>query len=156
MVKTAHDTSIVIPLKALTPGNHSFAFSVASDFFESFNNHDFRDAHIVVGIEVEKQPTWLRLEVDLAGSLVCSCDRCLGDIVTPITYHAPLMVKFCSTERDEENDGILILHPTDTQLDLTQYIYDSVCVSLPMQLIHPAGQCDPDMEEKIAALTINP
>jgi uncharacterized metal-binding protein YceD (DUF177 family) len=32
----------------------------------------------------------------------------------------------------------------DTELDLSQAIYDYVCLSLPMQRLHADGECNPD------------
>ena len=40
--------------------------------------------------------------------------------------------------------------PSETEIDLSQYIYESICLSLPYQRVHPVGSdgksgCDPDM-----------
>jgi uncharacterized metal-binding protein YceD (DUF177 family) len=93
--------------------------------------------------------------VALEGCVVRSCDRCLKDVTVPIAYSAPILVKFAANHESEEGDEIIILDTTATEVDLSQYIYDSVCLTLPLQSIHPIGQCDPEMEKKIAELTVN-
>ena len=104
---------------------------------------------------MERQNESLRLDITLQGSVLRPCDRCLGDVTVPIVYHAPIFVNFSATDEEEIHDEMIILNPTATELDLTQYLYDSVCVSLPFLSIHPHGECDPVMEQKIAELSIN-
>ncbi|MBQ1648310.1 MAG: DUF177 domain-containing protein, partial [Bacteroidales bacterium] len=47
---------------------------------------------------------------------------------------------------DESADGreVLLHEVTDQQLDLGQIVYDYICLSLPMQRVHPEGKCNPD------------
>ena len=37
------------------------------------------------------------------------------------------------------------LSPSEDFVDLTQYIYESIVLSLPYQRVHPDGECDLDM-----------
>jgi len=154
-VKKEFGTNISIPIKGLTQGEHSFVYLLDQCFFDQFGSQDIREAQIEAGLKLEKQSSWIRMDVALKGAVVRSCDRCLGDITIPVTYNAPLMVKFAKMVGEEESDEIIILDPTASEVDLTQYLYDSVCISLPLQSLHPAGQCDPEMEQKISELTIN-
>ena len=151
-------TNIVIPIKGFTQGVHSFVHHLNQPFFDQFGNQEIREAQVEAQITLEKQGNWIRLEVALKGSVLRSCDRCLGDIAVPVAYCAPVMVKFAKMDKEEEMeecDEIIILEPAAPEIDLTQYLYDSVCVSIPLKTIHPAGQCDPQMEQKISELTIN-
>ena len=148
-------TATIIPIKGLDSGVHTYRCTLEQPFFDRFENQDIRAAHIEVTVAMERQNGSLRLEITLQGSVLRPCDRCLGDVTVPVTYHAPIFVNFSTTHEDEMHDEIITLDPTATELDLTQYLYDSVCVSLPLQSIHPRGQCDPVMEQKIAELSIN-
>jgi uncharacterized metal-binding protein YceD (DUF177 family) len=154
-MKKEAENHIVIPITGITSGVHSHLFTLGRSFFGSFGNGDIRDAHIEAAIELEKETGWIRLKVEIKGSVVRSCDRCLGDVVIPIVYSAPVVVKFARAHGEEECGEWIILDPIDTEIDLTQYVYDSVCVSLPLQSIHASGGCDPEMEKKIAELSIN-
>lgn len=44
------------------------------------------------------------------------------------------------------------MEPTDTDLDLRQFFYDYVCLSLPLQRVHPKGGCNEQMIEKLKSL----
>jgi uncharacterized metal-binding protein YceD (DUF177 family) len=53
-------------------------------------------------------------------------------------------VKFSDTETSEDENVVYL--PEDAyQIDLSQWMYEFVAVSLPMQRVHPDGQCDPEM-----------
>ena len=154
-MKKEVETTVVIPIKGLPSGVFSTICTLEHPFFDQFGNDEIREAHVVATIDLEKQPDSIRFNVALKGSVVRSCDRCLQDVTLSVVYNAPIVVKFNKTDEEEDSDEMFVLDPTATEVDLTQYIYDSVCTSLPLQTIHPAGQCDPEMEQKIAALTVN-
>ena len=45
-----------------------------------------------------------------------------------------------------EYDGeVMWLSPADDEVDLTQYVYESIILSLPYQRVHPEGGCDAEM-----------
>ncbi len=57
------------------------------------------------------------------------------------------MVKF--SEAGGEYDGeVLWLYPGDTEVDMAQYVYESIVLSLPYRRVHPDGGCDPAMLER--------
>ena len=148
-------TAVIIPINGLTSGKYTFNFTCEQPFFDQFGNQDIRDAHIETVIVLEKESSHYRLDINIHGSVVRSCDRCLGDVSTHISFHAPIIVEFSNRYSKDEGDEIILLSPAATQIDLTQYVYDSVCVNLPLQSIHPIGACDPVMEQKLAEHTIN-
>lgn len=41
--------------------------------------------------------------------------------------------------------------PEEEDIDLTQYIYESIILSLPYRRVHPDGECDPDMMARFTA-----
>ena len=99
---------------------------------------------------VEKSGRFIGLDLDIEGSVTVTCDRCLGDLVLPVSVHPRFSVKFgqepasaegAPAEGDRE---IVFLPETDTEMDLSQLVYDYVCISLPMSRVHPEGECDPD------------
>ena len=146
---------IIIPLKGLGQGSHCFDFVLGSDFFETFGNQEIGYPRLKVHVVLEKQASMLRLDLSITGSLVQPCDRCLGDVVLPIAYRAPLMVKFgLVPEEEAESEELMVLAPQEVEIDLSQYLYDSICLSLPLQVLHPEGGCDPEMKKKLDELII--
>ena len=156
-MKKEDQTAVIIPIKGLALGVHKYSITLEQSFFDQFEVQEFKDARMEATVVLERTTSWIRLDVSIDGSVCHSCDRCLGDVTVPVGYHAPVLVKFTKIhgEEEEDSDELIILEPTATEIDLTQYVYDSVIVTLPLQSVHPTGQCDPVMEEKIAQLIIN-
>ena len=78
--------------------------------------------------------------------LIAEINRLVSDL---IGTHPAFSVKFgeetvAEEEMREGSREILLVSVTDTKLDLSQAIYDYVCLSLPMQRVHAEGECNPD------------
>jgi uncharacterized metal-binding protein YceD (DUF177 family) len=69
-----------------------------------------------------------------------------------VDYRNRLVVKFSDGEHPFEGD-ILWVNPADGLLDLEQYIYESIVLSLPLRRVHPEDVhgtplCNPAMLER--------
>ena len=133
-----------IAWKGLSEGEHTFDFEVGDDLFRLFENTEIKGGHCEVKVNLLRSERQLRLGVSIRGSVVVECDRCLGDCPVPIDYDGELLVKF-SDEIREYDGETLWLSPAEDFVDLAQYIYESIVLSLPYQRVHPDGECDPDM-----------
>ena len=133
-----------IAWKGLSEGEHTFDFEAGDDLFRLFENTEIKGGHCDVKVNLLRAARQLRLEISIRGSVVVECDRCLGDCSVPIDYEGELLVKFSDEVREYDGDT-LWLSPSEDFVDLTQYIYESIVLSLPYQRVHPDGECDPDM-----------
>lgn len=86
----------------------------------------------------------LTADVRITGHVVVACDRCLEDCRIPIDFEGQLLVKFSDEPREYDGE-VLWLLPGEDEVDLSQYIYESIVLSLPYQRVHPEGECDPEM-----------
>ena len=110
----------VISLKGLEPGRSEFKWHADREFFASFENTEILDADLEVVAEVDYEDRAVDIQCRIDGTVVVICDRCLEELTLPV---------HTSFEESEE-------------LDLRQDVYDYVCISLPMQRIHPEGECN--------------
>ena len=133
-----------IAWKGLSEGEHTFDFEAGDDLFRLFENTEIKGGHCDVKVNLLRAARQLRLEISIRGSVVVECDRCLGDCSVPMDYEGELLVKFSDEVREYDGDT-LWLSPSEDFVDLTQYIYESIVLSLPYQRVHPDGECDPDM-----------
>lgn len=136
--------SFVIAYKGLKPGLHTFRFDVDGGLFAAYENSEIKDGHCRVEVEMMRSEKLLELDIAIAGGVVVACDRCLEDCEVPVDYHGHLAVKF-SDEAGDYDGEVLWLSPSEEELDLAQYIYESIVLSLPYQRVHPEGQCNPEM-----------
>lgn len=110
----------IIPLKGLNAGKNVFEWHADGKFFESFENPDVTDAAVAIHVEADNGGVELEVKCTLEGYVVVPCDRCLAPLRIPVSA--------CF-----EESGVY---------DLNQDIYDYICISLPIQRIHPDGECD--------------
>lgn len=154
MGKIAHNEYIV-PIKGLSVGKHNYDFSIDSAFFTDFGESPISEASLELKTELLKEATLIKVTSVIKGEVVVECDRCLEDLKIPVNTTASVIVKFVRSEDEEENDEIMILEPSDSELDLKQFFYDYICLSLPLQRVHPKGKCNEVMIEKLNSLKVD-
>lgn len=145
-----------IHFKGLKVGKHTFNFEVNDKFFEEFEEGEIKQGKLQVDVTLNKQSQMLDLSVSIKGSVEVVCDRCLDNLDIPIVYKGSLYVKF-GEERADEGDEIIILTNDDNEINLAQYIYESICLSLPIQRYHgmkgTKTKCNKEMMEKLKSLS---
>lgn len=114
-----------IPVKDLKVGSNAYTWHADGEFFATFENSEILDADLDIDLCVEYERSSFVVSAQIDGTVTVQCDRCLEDLVLPV---------HTSFEDDE-------IVATDT-LDVVQDIYDFVCISLPMQKVHPDGECN--------------
>ena len=145
-----------LPFSGLSEGKHQFDFTVNDRFFAEFETSEVEKGELRVLVELEKRSTYLSLTFSIGGVVELICDRCLENFIFPVESHRKLLVKF--SEKPVEDEAELIyLHPNDFQVEIAQYIYEFVILSLPIRRIHPDGEdgeslCDPVMIKKLEEL----
>ena len=139
----------VIPLNGWAAGEREYRWQADNKFFQKFDNTEILDAAVEVEARAVKSGHYIGVDLDIQGTVTVACDRCLEDLQLPVEAHPAFSVKFGEEVSSEEEmrEGsreILFLSASDTDLDLSQVIYDYVCLSLPMQRVHEEGGCNPD------------
>jgi uncharacterized metal-binding protein YceD (DUF177 family) len=138
----------IIPLNGLTTGQHLYEWKVGKEFFESFENSEILDAELFASASVEKSGRYLGVDCEVEGDVTVECDRCLEDLKMPVDSHIALSVKYGDEENQEEHqegEREIIFVPHDSaEFDMSQIIYDYICLALPIQRVHEEGGCNPE------------
>ena len=146
--------NFIIPLNGLAAGESRFSWHAGKEFFETFGTEEIIDADIDVSVTVEKSGRYLGADCEIDGSVVVACDRCLEDLRMPVETDVLLSVKFGDEESSEDHQEgereIVFVPEGEAELDLSQIIYDYVCLALPMQRHHAEGECNPDAVRYLA------
>ncbi len=135
-----------IPFVGLKEGSHEFQYQIDKKFFEAFQFDEFEDAAINVTVTLVKKSTLLELQFDATGTVTVPCDITSELYDQPVKGSFPLIVKF-GTEFDDENEEILVLPYEHYQVNVAQYIYELIVLSVPSKRIHPKVQ-DGTMESE--------
>lgn len=126
----------LIPFVGLKLGKHQFDYQIDKKFFESFEFDEYNDANIKVELVFDKKSTMLELAFKHKGTINVPCDLTGEDFDLPIKGKLNLFVKF-GDAFNNENDELLILPHGEFQVDVAQYIYEMIVLSVPSKRIHP-------------------
>ncbi len=142
----------VIAYKSLGVGVFDYSFIVDSEFFTSFEGTEITGGNCGVEVHLHRSETMLEIEVSIEGEVIVACDRCLEDCPISVDYTGTLVVKFSSEVNDYDGE-IMWLSPAESEIDLSQYLYESIVLSLPYQRVHAKGECNAEMIEKFRVIT---
>ena len=135
----------IVPLNGLAQRRTQFRVRIGKEFFDRFENSEILDAGLDVDVEIEKSGRFIGVDCSIVGDVTVTCDRCLEDLVLPVETGFKLSVKFGDQESGMEGEREIICLPvTDADLDLSQVVYDYVCLSIPVQRVHEDGKCNPE------------
>lgn len=141
-----------IAYKGLKNGLHEVDFDVDGALFKAYESKEIKDGRCKVHVDIDKSDTQLILDVTIDGHVVCECDRCLEDCTIPVHFDGRLTV-FVSDHQGEYDGDYMWVSPDEEDINLMQYIYESIVLSLPYRRVHPDGECDPDMMVRFTPAT---
>ena len=125
-----------INLVSLKDGLHPYKFEVKDAFFSNFEDSLISKADIIVTLNLTKQINLLIAEFRIEGTTKLICDRSLEEFDYPFNHTYKVHFKYAE-EFEEISDEIIHIPFGLPQLDLSQYIYEFIGLSVPMRKIHP-------------------
>ena len=144
----------LIPFVGLKIGKHQFDYQIDNTFFKSFDYDEINDVSVKVDIVLEKKSTMLELDFKHKGTVNVPCDVSGEEFDLPIKGKLKLLVKFGDAFNDE-NEELLILPHGEFQVNVAQYIYESIVLSVPLRRVHPGVKDGSltDVIEKLESLS---
>lgn len=126
----------LIPFIGLKLGKHKFDFSINKKFFEAFDYEDFENPNIKVELILEKKSTILELQFKHSGTVLVPCDVSGELFDLPVKGKLKLVVNF-GESFNNDNEELLILPHGEHQIDVSQFIYEMIVLSVPFKRVHP-------------------
>ncbi len=123
----------------LKHGKHRFEFLLEAAFFEFFGSELLENGRLQVAAELQKSETMLQLNLQIAGTIELECDRSLQKFEYPVDTSHRLYFKF-GDAWDESGEDIIIVPRNQSDLDLSQFMYDFVVLEVPARKLHPDHQ----------------
>ena len=121
-----------ILFSGLKVGKHRFDFKVGNTFFESFGYQEFNDASIVIEATLIKNSTTMELALVSNGTVNVDCDVTGEPFDLDTNGHLDLIIKF-GEEFDDLDDELLILPHGENQVNIAQYVYEMLVLSVPQK-----------------------
>jgi uncharacterized metal-binding protein YceD (DUF177 family) len=144
----------LVPFGGLKQGKHQFEFDIDKTFFDAFEFDEYNDVNIKVSLVLDKKSTMLELHFKHKGTVNVPCDLTNEDFDLPVKGKLELIVKY-GDEYNDENDEMLILPHGEHQMDVAQYIYEMIVLSVPTKRVHPGvkdGSIDAGILNKLEEL----
>lgn len=146
----------LIPFVGLKLGKHQFEYQISNAFFEIFDYNEFQNSDIKVNVVLEKKSTMLELNIKHKGTVNVPCDLTSEDFDLPVKGKMKLIVRF-GEMYNNDNEELLILPHGEFEIDIAQYIYEMIVLSVPLRRVHPGikdGSLNTEALTKLKELTI--
>lgn len=146
----------LIPFIGLKLGKHQFEYQIDKSFFEGFDYDEFEQSNIKVNVVLEKKSTMLELNFKHKGTVHVPCDLTSEMFDLPVKGNFKLVVQF-GDAYNNDNDELLILPHGEHQIDISQFIYEMIALSVPLKRIHPGvkdGSLDSEVLKKLNELAV--
>ncbi len=136
-----------IPFVGLKLGEHRFDFKINKSFFEYFEYEEFNDVDIKLDVLLIKKNTMLEFTLAFKGFVNVNCDITNEPFNQDIKGDYHFVVSFGEIFNNE-NETFLILPHGSYEINIQQYIYETIVLAIPKRKVHP-GIVDGTLESDI-------
>lgn len=123
-----------LPYLGMKDGLHKYHYKAGNDFFLTFEHSPITQGDFDITLEVDKRGHLSEFIFYIEGRVEAICDRCLADIRLPVQGKYILHGKI--SNEDTDDDEIISIKPEQSHIDLSQYIYEMICLSLPLTNVY--------------------
>ena len=139
----------IVPLRSVQHEAVARTLPLSNDYFADLEQSEIIGGDVKVEMRVRfgAGDTYL-FTYKGEGTVVVACDRCLDPTTIPIVFEEELRVGY----DDDNADADLIVIPfSQTHYDTAWDIFESIALNLPLQRVHPEGECNADMMSRFSA-----
>ena len=147
----------LIPFIGLKLGKHNFEYQIDNAFFEIFDYNEYQDSNIKVNVVLDKKSTLLEINFQHSGYVNVPCDITSEDFNLAVAGEMKLIVRF-GEEFNNDNEELLILPHGEFEIDIAQYIYEMIVLSVPLRRVHPGvldGTLQTEALQKLNELAVS-
>lgn len=146
-----------IAFVGLKPGEHTFEYQITDSFFENYGTQDFNNCNATVKLVMDKKNSFFMLKFEIGGTITVNCDRCGQPFELQLWddfHHVVKMVDNPSEMNEEDDTDVSFIALTESHLNVADWIYEFINLSIPMQRLHPEdstgkSSCDPKILEML-------
>jgi len=136
-----------LSIAGLKLGEHLYDFKINKAFFEQLEYDEFNDAAINLEAVVQKTSRLLEFTLNFEGTVNVFCDVSNEPYDQFVSRSYQFTVRFGEEYNDLEED-LLILPYGSTEVNIQQYVYESVILSVPLRRVHH-GVLDGSLKSEI-------
>ncbi|MEO5980320.1 MAG: DUF177 domain-containing protein [Chryseolinea sp.] len=125
---------------------HHFNYEVGTEFFKEYGTDLISDGSFLVEVTLDKRETFMEADFKIKGNANVICDRSLDPFEYPINATRKIVFKY--GDHDEEvTDEIQIINRETAWLEIGQYIYEFIVLSIPLKKLHPRYKDEADQDD---------
>ena len=140
-----------IDLKGLTAEVTTLEWDLDNGFFAALDETEVEGGALHVSLSIRKASGFFELQFHTVGTVDITCDRCLDQMEQPIETDNSLVVKFGST--NSEDDDTVTVDENEGILETSWFIYEFIALAIPIQHVHAPGKCNPAMTKALEELS---
>jgi len=115
---------------------HLFDFKLNDDFFERYGKEVLSKGDFDAQVSLDKRETFIEVDFKISGQTELICDRSLEPFEFKINIDRKVIFKY-GEEPQEISDEIVIITRDQDSIDLGQYMYEFIVLSIPIKKLHP-------------------
>lgn len=118
---------------------------LTDSFFANLEQEEISggDLHAVIHLKASA-PDIFTIQIHVEGKVTVACDRCLEPLSIPVDASDTIKVKDAAPDESDDPE-LRYLEARQSSYDLSWDVYEIVETALPMQRVHPEGECNEDM-----------
>ena len=147
--------AFIIQFAGLKLGEHCFEYEIDKKFFDFFEYEDFNNIDVSLNVVLNKKTTFLEFHFKAKGTINVNCDLTNEPYNQDVESAFDLVVKF-GDNFNHDNEEILIIPHGEYEINIAQYIYELIVLSMPSKRIHPGikdGTLNSEILDKLEELS---
>lgn len=154
----ANRRAFEIAFVGLKPGIHEFNYELDDQFFREKGAEDLANVSANIKLLFEKNNGFMLLKFEVGGRTDVTCDRCGNPLKIDLWDEFKMLVKLVDNademNQQEEDPDVFYLSRTESHMDVSNWLYDFVLLSVPMQRMCAkekmgGPQCNTEVLEKL-------
>ena len=154
----ANRRAFEIAFVGLKPGIHEFNYELDDQFFREKGAEDLANVSANIKLSFEKNNGFMLLKFEVGGRTDVTCDRCGNPLKIDLWDEFKMLVKLVDNademNQQEEDPDVFYLSRTESHMDVSNWLYDFVLLSVPMQRMCAkekmgGPQCNTEVLEKL-------
>jgi len=137
--------ALSVNIIGLSQKAHQFDYQFGHEFFAQYGTDLVSDGNFTAHVTLDKHETFIEASFKINGKAGLICDRSLDPFDHPVVMDKKIVFKY-GEEETELSDEIIIISPERASLDIGQYIYEFIALSIPIKKLHPRYANEPEDE----------
>ena len=125
-----------INFSSLKNGQHKYNYNIDKNFFEFFNYNEFIDSSFRSNLILDKKTSLIDFKFSTYGFVTLNCDITNEPFNLNTSSNLEFIVKF-GNEYNDDNDEIIFLPHGSSRINVSQYIYEMIVLSVPSKRVNP-------------------